>query len=804
MRQITLLSGALAIFLISATASAAQDANISDSRVEQALVSRLSFGQSVAIDGDTAVVGAPGDTLIGGSQTSLGAAYVFTRTDAGWTETAKLVATGGAPGDGFGQSVVLMGDTLVVGAPSARLAYVFTRANGTWSQTATLTPSDEVGNFGTPMALDDSTLVSGWYVFTRADDGTWSETAKLTFGDGQRFASSVDIDGDTIVVGTPAANFEQGSAYVLTRNGDTWVEAAELVASDGRGADWFGSSVTVVGNTIVVGAHALDAAYVFVDSGDTWTETAKLTPSGDAEQVDLVGETLFIRTPDAVHVFTGAGDTWTETATLTAEGGQSDITAPPQQTALDGDTLIVGALHFPDSRGAAYFFTGAGETWTETATVTVPFEQHFAEGATGVFQTDLGLFNPSDTEAAEGVITLNPETSAEPTAVPFTLEPGKRQTINVNEVMSTHQGGVSIHVESDQPVVATRQMHWDAARAYGSTLESGTPETAATWYFAEGATYFTNLFYLIANPNDAETQVTIQYLRGSGDPVTQEVVVPAQGRRTVWANEVPGLEFAEVAAVISADRPIVAERAMYFGERFDAGTTSRGTPLLSREWSFAEGETSFFDTFVVVGNPGDETAEVSIGYLLPEGGVPFGTGPYEVPPRSRRTILVDREDPRLAATSMAMQVFSSVPIVAERVMWWGPTPASWYEGHVTLGATETGTKWAIGEAASGGPAADDTYVLVGNLLSEGVGVRLTVVLDDGATAHRDFSIASLGRLTVRIQDHFPEVDGRRFSILVEHFGVERGPLVVEYARYKSTDGRFGNAGGVALATRIPD
>jgi hypothetical protein len=361
---------------------------------------------------------------------------------------------------------------------------------------------------------------------------------------------------------------------------------------------------------------------------------------------------------------------------------------------------------------------------------------------------------------------------------------------------------VSIHVDSDEPVVATRQVQWDPAQPYGSTLESGMSDSTATWYFAEGATYFTNLFYLIANPNDAEANVTIQYLPASGGPVTQEVVVPAQGRRTIWANDVPGLEFAEVAAVISADRPIVAERAMYFGQRFDAGATSRGTPTLSQEWLFAEGETSFFDTFIVLANPGGETAEVSIGYLLPEGGEPLETGPYEVPPHSRRTILVDEEDPRLAATAMAMQVSSSVPIVAERAMWWGSTPASWYEGHVTVGATESGTKWTIGEAASGGPNAEDTYVLVGNLSSESGLVRVTVVRDDGATAYREFPISSLGRLTVGIREQFPEVDGERFSVLVESVGAEREPIVVEYGRYQSTGGRFGNAGGVAFATKI--
>ncbi|MPZ18968.1 MAG: hypothetical protein GEV06_13790 [Luteitalea sp.] len=431
------------------------------------------------------------------------------------------------------------------------------------------------------------------------------------------------------------------------------------------------------------------------------------------------------------------------------------------------------------------------------------FQQHFAEGATGFYHTDIGLLNTSETEVAEVLVTLNPEAPAEPVTVPLTLEPRARQTVDVNEAMGDYAGGVSIHVVSDQPVAATRQMRWGTPLTYGSTLESGVPEAATTWYFAEGATYSFNLFYLIANPNDADANVTIQYLRASGEPVTQDLVVAARSRRTIWANAVPGLATAEVAAVISADQPIVAERAMYLGSRFEAGTASRGASALSSEWFFAEGETSFFDTFLLLGNPGAAPASVTVTYQLPDGSTLAKV--HDLPAASRRTILVDQEDLELAATAVAMRVSSSVPIIAERALWWAAATGSWYEAHATLGATQTGTVWAIGEGASGGPDAEDTYVLAANASADPGEVRVTVIRDDGATAQQGFALAGHQRLTVYLLEYFPGVEGHRFSVVVESLanGEPSGvPITVEYVRYQSTGGLFGNAGGAALATRI--
>jgi uncharacterized protein (DUF2345 family) len=280
------------------------------------------FGASVAISGDTVVVGAYYDDI--GGKDNQGSAYVFVRPGGGWvdmTETARLTASDGAAGDQFGASVAISGDTVVVGAPYddgyKGSAYVFVRPAGVWATTSTytarLTASDRAANdyFGASVAISGDTVVVGAYgddsekgsayVFVRPVGG-WvdmTETAKLTASDGEagdRFGYSVAISGDTVVVGAYGddigSNADQGSAYVFVRPGGGWVTTstytAKLTASDGAAEDYFGASVAISGDTVVVGALGDDigsnadqgSAYIFGNLGSIIVD--KVTnPGGD-------------------------------------------------------------------------------------------------------------------------------------------------------------------------------------------------------------------------------------------------------------------------------------------------------------------------------------------------------------------------------------------------------------------------------------------------------------------------------------------------------------------------------------------
>ncbi len=267
------------------------------------------FGTSVAISGDTAIVGANAEDA-GGAGGRAGASYIFQRNQGGpdnWGEVTKLTASDAQAFDFFGSSVAISGDTVVVGAIlgdagafDAGAAYIFERNQGgpnIWGQVTKLLASDaQIDDFfGWSVAVSGDTAVVGAvfedaggasagaaYVFERDQGGpdNWGEVTKLTASDAQAddvFGDSVAISGgDTAVVGAIGENSaggDAGAAYVFERNQggpDNWGEVKKLTASDAQPADYFGLSVAISGDTAVVGAIGEDsaggdagAAYVF-------------------------------------------------------------------------------------------------------------------------------------------------------------------------------------------------------------------------------------------------------------------------------------------------------------------------------------------------------------------------------------------------------------------------------------------------------------------------------------------------------------------------------------------------------------
>jgi len=181
---------------------------------------------------------------------------VFVRTGTTWTLQQKLLASDGSTDHFFGSSVSLDANTAAIGAPlvlfGTGAAYVFVRTGTAWTQQQKLLASDGAPNdfFGTSLSLSADTVVGG----ANADD-------------------------------TPAGA-DAGSAYAFVRTGTTWTEQQKLLASDGAGSDTFGTSVSVSGDTAMIGAPLHDmpasgagAAYVYVRSGTAWTEQQKLQSS---------------------------------------------------------------------------------------------------------------------------------------------------------------------------------------------------------------------------------------------------------------------------------------------------------------------------------------------------------------------------------------------------------------------------------------------------------------------------------------------------------------------------------------------
>jgi uncharacterized repeat protein (TIGR01451 family) len=359
------------------------------------------FGNPVAVSGDTALVGAVGD------DGNKGSAYVFVHSGSYWTQQAKLIASDGAVSDRFGYSVAISGDTALVGAyyddSLKGSAYIFVRSGTTWTQQAKLTANDGEAwdYFGDSVALSgDTALVGAYsddsnkgsaYIFVKPGSGwtSMTQTAKLTASDGayeDYFGNSVALSGDTALVGAHRDDSEKGAAYIFIMPGSGWITTstytAKLTASDGVASDLFGQSVALSGDTALVGAHWDDiykgSAYIFVKPGSGWTTTstytAKLTASDGAGgdefgySVAISGDTALVgahgddddgSASGSAYVFVKPGSGWTTTSTYTAkltasDGAGSDYFG--NSVALSGDTALVGAYLDDSQKGSAYFY----------------------------------------------------------------------------------------------------------------------------------------------------------------------------------------------------------------------------------------------------------------------------------------------------------------------------------------------------------------------------------------------------------------------------------------------------------------
>ncbi len=336
--------------------------------------------------GSILVVGAPGKNI--GTNASQGAAYVFAQVNGVWVQQAELLASNGAANDNFGFRVAMnsVGNTVIISAYNKTIgansgqgaAYIFTETNGVWTQQAELTAADGAAgdNFSFYVAIDSlgiTTAISAWtktingnggqgavYVFTLSN-GTWIQQAELTAtngASGDRLGTEIYLtaDGTGLIASaylkTIGANANQGAAYIFNKSGGVWSQTAELTASDGAANDYFGwsTSINANGTIAIVGA-------------------GNKTNGANANQ-------------GAAYVFIQVNGVWTQQAKLLAnDGAANDIFGGACAINSVGDIVAVGApqktIGANANQGAAYIFIEVNGTWLQQTRLTAP------DGASG-------------------------------------------------------------------------------------------------------------------------------------------------------------------------------------------------------------------------------------------------------------------------------------------------------------------------------------------------------------------------------------------------------------------------------------
>lgn len=349
------------------------------------------FGFSVDVDGDTVIVGAHRNDDAG---TWSGAAYIFVREDGQWAQEAKLRASDEQANQYFGKAVALSGQTAVIGADgdgSSGAAYVFSTQDDTWTQQVKLTASDadRGDNFGSSVAIDDGTFVVGAtsddhavdqagsaYVFVQHDD-VYEEVVKLTAVDamsGHFFGSTTAVSDDMIIVGAlgdDGAGSRSGAAYVYQLQDGSWGKHAKLTASDADTGDYFGATVAVDGDNVLIGAARDNDTFTSSGSAYVFDLTPNAAPDASDDNYGLTDLSVSV---DPIGLSAAAPGVLSNDTDRDGDPITARLVTPPQNGTIrlqdDGAFVYAPAMGFTGTDEFTYV-ADDGDLASEPAAVTI-------------------------------------------------------------------------------------------------------------------------------------------------------------------------------------------------------------------------------------------------------------------------------------------------------------------------------------------------------------------------------------------------------------------------------------------------
>ncbi|MBN2025970.1 MAG: hypothetical protein JW854_04350, partial [Actinobacteria bacterium] len=327
---------------------------------------------------------------------------------------------------------------------------------------------------------------------------------------------------------------------------------------------------------------------------------------------------------------------------------------------------------------------------------------YLAEGYTGGdFDTWVLVQNPGDEDAQVTFDFQLPPGSSAP-SFSCGLPARTRQSFHLDIFEGLADTDVSTRVTSNKPVFVERSVYFNYNGKAGGHDSIGVKYPSSVWYLAEGYTGGDfDTWVLVQNPGEINAQVTLEFQLppgASADPFTFDL--PAGTRRSIHLDDLPGLADTDVSTKVVSNVGVVAERAMYFNyEGKQGGHDSIGVTSPSERWFLAEGYTGGqFDTWVLVQNPNDEAAQVTLDFQLPPGtSAPSFT--FGLPARTRQSFHLDIFD-GLADTDVSTTVTSNVPVVAERAMYFNYEGKS--DGHDSIGVEFPSDAWYLAEGYTGG------------------------------------------------------------------------------------------------------
>ena len=462
------------------------------------------FGFSASLDRNRLVVSAP---LANGSSAGIGRVYMFTNNGAGWSETQVLDSDGLPPGvtglqqfERFGHALELDGSTLVVGVPrdsgsipeDAGRVLVYEQERGVYAYAQTLqdTLLSEFNEFGRAITLDGPTMAIASRVNSQTSSGSgavsvfvrgvehWEHQQRLTAFDaidGEGFGTSMDLQGDTLVVGAPtgltaeAGTAISGTTYIYQRIGNVWNSQQKRSAPDAAVGDLYGSDVTLYGDMVVAGVAADDdngytnsgAAFSFRVIPAIERILTAYDPTTFAQfgvQVAVSGDTVVVGAHQAEHsglfkagavyIYQRVDREWPLQQKITASDAAMDDLFGASVD-IDVNRIAVGAPGKNGGDGAAYMFERVGTVWFERQKI----ESDQIDATGDAFGSSVGV---SGNWMVVGAEHDNDAASNAGSGFAFEFDGFNwllRDTLLAGDVAADHQFGHGVSMDGDSVVV---------------------------------------------------------------------------------------------------------------------------------------------------------------------------------------------------------------------------------------------------------------------------------------------------------------------------------------------------------------
>ena len=428
-----------------------------------AIISGDRFGSSIALssDGITMAVGASLDNV--GSNSDQGSVYLFSKSGNNWILQSQIFASDGLTNDSFGSSVSISGDgnTLVVGAPGSDInsigaVYVFTRSNGVWTQQPKILVTPNINNpssimgFGSKVIIsaDGSTLFAGTrsggqYIYSLSS-GVWTQQADLAQQNGfnifyhQGNYAALSADGNTALLGYesfPVNGVASGTAFFYSRTNGVWTLQSQVTPPNLDANSNFGSSVglSADGNTAIIGSPYSNSgkgnAFIYSRSGTVWSLQSTLNPQGnllasifgssvsisnDGNTVFAVGSNVF-SSDNGIFFFQRTNNIWTHTqdlygASAFKNGFGSFLLSPDGNTLLSSDpqSNSVFSQTWQQSKTLVTIQVGESDSHSLSGGSTAFFFDITNDGVADLLKADLGSIVITNQANGQIISSFNP------------------------------------------------------------------------------------------------------------------------------------------------------------------------------------------------------------------------------------------------------------------------------------------------------------------------------------------------------------------------------------------------------------